>query len=716
MNRRDFLQSGMTASTGLIVAIHLSALTGCARSSTSRGSFAPSAFVRIDESGSVTFTLGSSELGQGAHTALALLLAEELDADWSSIRVQDAPADAAYVNPATGMQMTGGSSSVTGFWLPMRRAGATARKMLVDAAANQWGVASETCRTERGEVIHEPSQRRLPYGKLVTRAAQLDSPAEVKLKDSKDFRLIGRAVQRLEAPAKVDGTARFGIDVRLPEMLTALIARPPPGATVKSFDATKARDVGGVRAVVQVDAGVAIVAEGFWPALKGRDALQVEWDEGPLAAFDSEKQAQEYRQLMQQQGVVVRNVGDTEGAMKTAGRRVEAMYELPYLAVAPMEPLNCVADVGPNHCRVWVGTQFQQLDRQAAAQAAGLELEQVELNTMLVGGGFGRRGVPDGHFVREAVQVSKAVGSPVKVVWTREDDVQGAYYRPASCHSLAAALDSAGKPTAWFHRIACQPVLIGTAFAGEEERKGIDSAAYSGSNVAFYGIPNIRTELHTVMHGPKAWAFRSVGSTHNAFVTECFIDELARAAGQDPLAYRLGLLAGQPRYTAVLELAASKAGWGQKRAERRALGLALHRFDSYVAQVADVSVAKDGAIRVHRVVCAIDCGIAVDPQNVRAQMEGGIIMGLTAALHGRITLREGRVQQSNFHDYPMLRIDETPDIEVHIIEGGPDPLGVGEAGVPPIAPAVANAIAAVGTRIRNLPLIAEDATRSGHPH
>jgi isoquinoline 1-oxidoreductase beta subunit len=604
------------------------------------------------------------------------------------------------------VQMTGGSNSVAGFWLPMRRAGAAARLMLVHAAAQEWQVPPESCRTEMGEVIHEASGRRLGYGALAASAARVEIPAEVKLKAAKDFRLIGHELPRMHARSQVDGSAVYGIDVRLPGMLTAVIARPPVfGATVKSFDDTKTRHVPGVRAVVKVDAGVAVVADGFWPAHKGREALAVEWDEGPLATFDSTEQRRQYLDLVRRPGVVVRNIGDFEAVVNGAQQRSEAMYELPYLAVAPMEPLNCVADVTANRCRVWTGTQFPQFDRDAAAQAAGLQPHQVELNTTLLGGGFGRRGVPDAHFVREAVQVSRAIRKPVKVIWTREDDIRGAYYRPASAHALTAVVDSDGKPLAWRHRIACQPVLMGTPFAGDQERNGVDSAAYGGSDVASYGIPNIRTEVHTVMHGPKAWAFRSVGSTHNAFVTESFIDELAVRAAQDPVAYRLSLLGAQPRYRAVVELAAARADWGTRASNGRALGIAVHKFDSYVAQVADVSVAPDGAIKVHRVVCAIDCGIAVDPRNVRAQVEGGILMGLSAALYGRITLGGGRAQQSNFHDYRLLQIGETPDIEVHIVQAGEEPLGVGEAGLPPIAPAVANAIAAAtGKRLRTLPL------------
>jgi isoquinoline 1-oxidoreductase beta subunit len=708
LSRRDAIRRGLAAGAALVLPLEWHEPAQAARRDKLREPpFAPNAFVRIEPSGLVTIIVGSVEMGQGAHTSLAMILADELDADWARIRVQDAPVDPAYTNPNPRMQMTGGSNSVAGFWEPMRRAGAVARTLLVQAAAAKWGVPSASCRTSRGEVIHDESQRRLPYGTLVEAASRLQPPARVTLKDPKDFRLIGQAMRRVEAPSLVNGTARFGIDVHLPGMLTAVIARPPVlGGKLKRFDASATKQVRGVHAVVAVDAGVAVVADGFWQARKGRDALQVEWDDGALAHFDSTSQRHEYLQLLKQPGFVVHSVGDVDAALAKPARRIEAAYELPYLAPAPMEPLNCVADVSANHCRVWVGTQFPQLDRDAAADAAGLRPHQVELHTMLLGGGFGRRGVPDGHFVREAVQVSKAIGKPVKVIWTREDDIRGGYYRPASSHALTGVLDSSGKPVAWRHRMACQPILIGTAFAGELEAQGVDSAAYSGSGVGLYGIANVRTEVHTVKHGPTCWAFRSVGSLHNAFAREAFIDELAAAAGRDPFEYRRSLLGAEPRYQRVLELAASKADWGRKRGARRALGIAVHSHDSYVAQVADVSVSANGDIKVHRVVCAVDCGIAVDPHNVRAQMEGGTLMGLASTLYGRISFAGGRVEQGNFDDYRMLRIHDAPAIDVHIVNGGPSPLGVGEAGPPPIAPAVANAVAAAtGERIRALPLL-----------
>jgi isoquinoline 1-oxidoreductase subunit beta len=696
LDRRQFLAGSTLAATGFMLGLRLPA----AAHATSAATFRPNAFVDIATTGQVTVYVGASEMGQGVHTCLAMLLIEELDAEWSSVRVVGAPTDPAFANPTFGMQATGGSNSVSGFWEPMRRAGAAARAMLVAAAAKRWEVAASECRTRDGTVVHAVSGRSLSYGELAQAAGRESVPESITLKSPESFRLLGRETRRVNARNHVDGSAIFGIDVQVPGMLTAVIARPPSfGDTVRRIDDSQARKIPGVKAIVQVDAGVAVVADKFWTAERARRALSIEWNAGPLRDFDSVIQQREYAGLVREPTSVARMRGDVESGMQTATSSEEAQYEFPYLATAPMEPLNCVAHVERDKARVWVGTQFPSMDREAAAKAAGLPVEKVELHTTLLGGGFGRRGVPDGHFVREAVQVSKAVGAPVKVIWTREEDIRGGYYRPASSHLVRAGLDAAGKPIAWLHRIVCQPILIGTTFEGDDDRRGFDGGGTGGSSVGHYAIANRRTEMHAVRRGPPVWAFRSVGSTHNAFVTETFIDQLAVRAGQDPLQYRLQLLS-EPRFKAVLELAAEKSGWGRPMPQGRALGCALHQFDSFVAQVAEVSVAPDGSVRVHRVTCAVDCGFAVDPANVRAQMEGAIGMGLSAFLHGRITLTAGRVDQSNFHDYRLLRINEMPAIDVHILSGGPKPLGVGEAGLPPIAPAVANAMAKLtGQRI-----------------
>jgi isoquinoline 1-oxidoreductase subunit beta len=706
VSRRDFLRTGVLAGGGLVLGLHLPALAAGQPPGSKRGPYELNAFVRIGADDSVTVVVNHSEMGQGPYTSVPMLLAEELDADWAKVRFEAAPVAAVYNHTVYGIQMTGGSTSTWTEWERVRKAGAAARAMLISAAARVWNVEPATCGTKPGQVVHAASGRRLSYGKLAEKAADLMPPADVTLKDPKDFRIVGKPTRRLDTPDKVNGKAVFGLDVQLPGMLVALVARPPVfGGKVKSFNADKARAVPGVRHVVPIPRGVAIVADGFWPAKKGREALEVVWDDGPLAGLDSSTQLEQYAELARKPGVSVRKEGDAAGALAKGVKSFEAVYDLPYLAHAAMEPINCVADVGSDRCEVWVGTQFQTGDRDAAAEEAGLKPEQVTLHTTLLGGGFGRRAAPDNHFVREAVQISRAVRKPVKVIWTREDDTRGGYYRPRAYHSVHAALDAAGSPLAWAHHVVVQSFLADTPFAALI-KNGVDETAVEGANDIPYAIPNLRVDWHQAPGGvPTLW-WRSVGHSHTAFVVETLIDELAHAAGKDPLEFRRGLLGEHPRLKRVLEFVADKAGWGQPPPLGQGRGIAVHEsFGSYAAHVAEVSVSDGGLVRVHRVVAAIDCGPVVNPDTIRAQLEGGTAFGLTAALYGEISFEKGRVKQRNFHDYPLLRMNEMPAVEAHIVPSNEKMGGVGEPGVPTVAPAVANAIfAACGKRLRRLPI------------
>ena len=712
-SRRNFLKASLLAGGGLIVGVHIPGLNGSAKAAQQGiSTFVPNAFLRIAKDGSVTVIGNHSEMGQGAYTSGAMTIAEELDADWTKIRVEPAPVDPAYNHPIYGVQITGGSTSTWSEWDRLRKAGAAARQMLLAAAAQTWNVDPSTCRTGNGQVIHTNSQRRLSYGELVEKAATLTPPQNVTLKDPKDFKIIGKAIKRLDTPDKTNGKAVFGLDVNVPGMLVAVVARPPVfGGQLKNFNADKAKAVPGVRYVVEIERGVAVVADGFWPAKLGREALEIVWDEGPRASLDSRTQREEYAGLAKKTGVVAKNEGEAVSALSKASKKLEAIYDLPYLAHATMEPMNCVADVRADSCEIWVGTQFQSGDRDAAARDTGLKPEQVKLHTTLLGGGFGRRSPLDSHVVREAVQISKTVKVPVKVVWTREDDMRGGYYRPRAYHTVSAGLDGNGKPVAWQQRIVCQSIFVGTPFEPAVVKNGVEETAVEGAADLPYDIPNLLVEWHQAPDGVPVFILRSVGHSHTAFVVETFVDELAHAAGKDPFEFRNALLGKHPRHKRVLEFVAEKAGWGKAMSNGRGRGLAVHEsFGSYVAQVAEVSISKDRGLRVHRVVCAVDCGPVVNPDIVRAQMEGGIVFGLTAALYGEITFEKGRVRQGNFHDYPMLRMHEMPQIEVHIVPSEDKMGGAGEVGVPPVAPAVANAVFALTSkRSRRLPIRMTDA-------
>jgi isoquinoline 1-oxidoreductase beta subunit len=705
LGRRRFLKT----SAGLVIGFYVAPRAGLAAMQAPAPPKLPdpNAFLRIGEDESVTVTVAHSEMGQGVWTALPMLLAEELGCDWARVRVEAAPAAPVYAHPAFGMQMTGGSSSTWSELDRYRQAGAMAREMLVQAAAEQWKVDPSTCRAESGFVVS--GDKRLSFGKLAAAAQKRTPPASVRLKDRKDWRIVGRPTKRLDSPEKVTGQAQFGMDVRLPGMLTAVVARAPVfGGTVKSFRAERAKAVPGVKAVVQVPSGVAVVGEHFWAAKVGRDALDIEWNLGPGGQLDSERLRQEFRTAAGTPGMKAAAAGDVDAGLKSAAKTVEAEYEVPYLAHAPMEPLNCTVRLGLDGAEVWTGTQFQTMEQAVTAQIAGLKPEQVKVHTMFLGGGFGRRATATSDFVSEAAHVAKAVGGgvPVKVVWTREDDIHGGYYRAMFVHRVRAGLGRDGKPAAWRHTIVGQSLAEGTPFAAMMIKDGVDATSVEGVADSPYvkGTPSHLVDLHSPKTAiPVLW-WRSVGHSHTAFVMETFVDELAHAAGQDPLEYRRQLLGDHPRHLAAINLAAEKAGWGRPLPAGRFRGLAAHEsFGSWVAQVAEVSVAN-GRVRVHRVVCAVDCGLCVNPAGVSAQMEGAIAFGLSAALHGELTLKNGRVQQSNFHDYPILRLNEMPEVEVHIVPSDEKAGGIGEPGVPPIAPAVANAVfAATGKRLRRLP-------------
>jgi isoquinoline 1-oxidoreductase beta subunit len=695
LDRRSFLKTGAAAAGGLMLGFYLPE-NNSLEAQTSVGKL--NAYVQVGTDDTITLYIHKAEMGQGTVTSLSMLLAEELECDWKKIRTEFPGVDPVAFGP---MQGVFGSMSIRTSWEPLRKAGATAAEMLIQAAAQKWNVPKSQCRVENNSVVNVNTKEKLSYGSLAEAASKLPVPQYgVALKDPTLFKLVGKPQKRMDTPAKVSGKTTFGIDVKVPGMLYASLQRCPVfGGKVKSFDATKAKAVPGVKNVVQISNGVAVLADNTWAAMEGRKALVVEWDEGKLAMTSSATIRKTFADLAEKPGAVARKEGDVAAALASAPRKIEAVYEVPYLSHAPMEPLNAVAHVRPDGADVWSGMQIQSVARQTAAAAAGLPQEKVQIHTVYLGGGFGRRGGAD--FVGEAVEISKAAGVPVKLQWTRDDDLQHDTYRPASYTKFTSALDDKGMPTVWNARVVCP------SFAGLHN--GVDRTGVEGIAEIRYTIPNVLVEYHPPDVGIPVSYWRSVGYSHNTFFTESFLDELAVASKQDPVEFRRKLLAKAPRMLGVLELAAEKAGWNKPLPAGRHRGVAVvDNLGSFNAQIAEVSVDK-GKVRVHRVVCAVDCGYVVNPAIVVQQIESGIVYGLSALLRGEITIDRGRVQQTNFNNYEPLRMDEMPVIETYIVPSTNPPGGIGEASTPAITPAVTNAVfSATGKRIRKLPIKPED--------
>jgi isoquinoline 1-oxidoreductase beta subunit len=705
LSRRRFLRAGAAAGGGLMLSLSVPFASRGAEAAEAAG-FVPNAFIRIGRDGQIVLTMPYVEMGQGTYTSISMLIAEELGVDLKQVRFEHAPPnEKLYGNPLLGgIQATGNSNAIRAAWQPLRQAGAAARTMLVAAAAKRWNVDPASCRAQSGEVHHPQTRRSIRYSELAADAARMSVPKGVALKRPEDFKLIGKPAKRLDAPAKVNGTAVYGIDVRPPGVKIATLAQSPVfGGRVKGVDDAAAKAVKGVRQIVRLDDAVAVVADHMGAAKKGLAALVIEWDDGPHAKLNTDDIVGELERATLNAGAVAQNLGDVDGAIASAATKVEATYQVPFLAHATMEPMNCTVHVRKGGCEVWVGNQVLGRAQAAAAKTAGLPLDKVVVHNHLIGGGFGRRLEVDG--VIRAVEIAKHVDGPVKVVWTREEDIQHDMYRPTFFDRMSAGLDAKGMPVAWNHRYAGSSIIA--RWAPPLFQNGLDADTTEGAIHLTYALPNMHVEyLRVEPPGIPTAFWRSVGPSHNVFVVESFMDELAAAAKQDPVAYRRALLDNAPRAKAVLELAAEKAGWGQPLPDRVGRGVSVQFvFATYMAHVAEVEVSRSGAVRVRRVVCAVDCGTVVNPDTVRAQIQSAIMFGITAALHGKITLKNGRVEQSNFDTYQILRINEAPAIEVHIVQSSQPPGGMGEAGTSAIVPAVANAIfAATGKRLRKLPV------------
>ena len=721
VNRRMFLKLGVSVGTamggGLMLGFSLpaasqgeapkgkSVIGGDANEAPQSGVFEPNAFIQIDATGKVTLVIPKVEMGQGIYTSIPMLIAEELEVPLDSVVIDHAPPnEKLFTDPLLGGQLTGGSTSIRYAWKPMRQAGATARVLLISAAAQQWQVEPATCHAERGEVVHAATSRRIGYGQLVDAASKLPPPQNVTLKDPKDFKIIGTAQKRLDSPEKVDGTAVFGLDVRLPGMVYAAIVNSPVfGGTLVSVDDTNAKKIPGVRQVIRFDNGVAVIGDHTWAAKRGAAALDLKWNEGRGAAFSTAKVVQQLADASKKDGAVARKDGDTKKGFSDAKTRVDAVYQQPFLAHATMEPVNCTVSVRADGCDIWVGTQVPTRAVDTAMKITGLSADKITVHNHLLGGGFGRRLETD--FIEQALKIGKQVGTPVKVTYTREEDVQHDMYRPYYYDVISAGLDANGKPIAWQHRIVGSSVMA--RFAPPAFKNGLDPDAVEVSADLPYDLPNqfIDYVRQEPMDIPTAF-WRGVGPTRGTFVVESFMDELAAQAKVDPVKYRHDLLGKTPRAQNVLDVAAQKAGWGTASPKGQGRGVSvMHAFGSFFGMVVDVTVDGDGEVAVNRVVCAVDCGMVVNPNTVEAQIQGGIIFGITAALYSEITIKDGRVEQANFTDYRMLRIDQTPPIEVHIVKSSEAPGGIGEPGTAALAPALTNAIyAATGKRLRQLPV------------
>ena len=708
ITRREFLKTSMIGAGLTIAAVMtpsgLRLLSAEEAKKETLRALDPLAWITITPDNIVTVTVNKSEMGQGVYTSLPMIVADELEADWKQVRIKSASAGDEYKDPVWKSQATGGSSSIRNMYEPLRKMAAAAREMLILAAARTWGVPVRDCAAFMGTVKHIKTGKALSYGALSTEASGLQVPQTPRLKTEKQLRYIGKAVPRVDGHEKSTGKAMFGIDTFVPDMLYASIARPQQyGSEVASFNKEAAEGVKGVRAVARIPSGIAVCAETIDAAWKGRNALNVKWQDPKYSDMDTASLEKEFAAKLNDRGITAKNEGDAKTALGRAAKRIEATYVLPYLAHATMEPMNCAASVKADQCDVWVPTQNQTGVHNLAVKISGLKPEQVHVHTTYLGGGFGRRFETD--VVEEALRLSRAAGRPVKLLWTREEDMQNDFYRPATCTRIEGAFDEKGRAIAWSHKIVC-PSIFSRVFP-DRVKDGIDPAAVEGVQDMEYEIPNLYAEYVRIDLPVPVGFWRSVGSSHNAFTVESFVDELAHAAKKDPLEFRLGLLKNHPRGRRVLETAAEKAGWGKPLKKGRAKGIAYHlSFGSYVAEVAEVSVnKKNGAIKVHRVVCAVDCGSVVNPEIVSAQMMGGITMGLSAALKEKMEFTRGGVQSENFHNYDLLRMSETPEIETHIVTSGDKLGGIGEPGVPPIAPAVANAVfAATGVRLRSLPM------------